>query len=638
MARKAKAAKLFGHVLPAALPDPSTGNDEVDTLIATRRRERWTPAGQAAFARLHQRPQPSDAAALVALLAQPQAYDFGFIPPWEDAYDRARAAERSARQKALDQVYAARTEREQYFSWLVQWGENHEPSLRQLRALLADGEVNERAKAIIAAQLLAEHKPHRPEDVAAVAALWEKGVKDLALVPMVLMAAVEQDLPGSFRRFGPLLDATPDTAQFRLASALLGGLRPLASRLPAEWGTRLVQALGQEVLAIFVPAVLAGMPRDPDFLPPLLRRVERFVTPEGLACIARHGDRRATPLLIAKLGRDTPHWDQLLEACRAVGDPALVPALQQWTEKQRTVGANGEWVGFVAVAKVIAELKEKGEESRVTGKFVPYRRAAAPRGKAPALVHRRHPPLKQQRAGWLEWLQQRELSHHADALIREGWVMRATRVEEEALPLGGTRLGGLPDLPAGADWPSIADRSLCFVAQVRLSEVAGNGLLPKAGLLSFFVLDEWADGEAPGYLEQAVVRFTPELTALRRLPIPKNFQSRRDRMMDERRPFASCLVEWVKVAKLPAPNHPQVQQALSAAELKRYEQLEPPALPENQLLGWGERSLDAELLLQLTSDAQAGMEWGDGDALDFYSPRAALLQGDFSQVVPYCGD
>ncbi len=651
MVSKASTAKMFGHVLPAALPLPATGFNEVDTLVATKRREKWTPAGLAAFTRLHLNPKASDEAGLVALLSQPQAHDFGFIPPWEEAWDRAPADELSERQQALDLAYAARTEREQYFTWLVLWAEIHPAARQRLRDLLADDEVNERAKAIIAAQLLAEKQLHRPEDVAAVAALWERGVNDLALVPIALMAAIELDLPGSFRRFGPLLDAKPGSAQFPLAAALLGGLRPLAAQLPPQWGARLAQALSQQ-LGIFVPPVLAGMPRDPSLLPSLLKLMKGFVTPEGLMCIARHGDHRATPLLIQKLGRDTPHWDKLLEACRAIKDPALVPALKQWTEKQRTVGANGDWPGFAAVEKVIAELKERTETTRSTGKALAYvpnatskpARTARARGKPPAPRLRKHPSLKQQRADLVRQLTEQDLASKAEQLIRDGWVMRATRVEEAALPLGGTRLGGLPDLPAGVKWPAIKDRSLAFAAQVRLSEVAGNGLLPKAGLLSFFVLDEWEDGEVPGYLQKAVVLFTPELTVLRRLPIPKNFQSRRGGTMEERRPFASCLVEWIRVAKLPVASEPWVKQALSVAELKRYQQIDRVATPENQLLGCTERPwnpaqpADAQLLLQLSSDEQAGMEWGDGDTLDFYCPRAALGKGDFRGVWVHCGD
>ena len=440
------------------------------------------------------------------------------------------------------------------------------------------------------------------------------------------MAAVERDLPGSLRRYGPLLDAVPDTHEFRVACAMLVGLRPLASRLPVEWGARLLQAMEQEVLGIFVPPVLVGMPRDPDFLPPLLKLMKGFVTPEGLQCIAKHGDARATPFLIAKLGRDTPHWDKLLEACRGVGDPALVPALRQWTEKQRTVGANGEWVGFIEVEKVIAELKLKAESTRITGKHLAYvpsktPRSPKPREKVAALKHRKLPSLKQQRADLVALLATQSLDSKADVLIRDAWLMRATRVEEMALPLGGTRIGGLPDLPEGIAWPALGDRALSFVAQVRLSEVASNGVLPKAGLLSFFVLDEWSDGEKPGYLEKAVVLHTLELESLRRTAVPEGFQSRRDGTMEERRPFASCLVEWARTLRLDA------KPLLTAAELKRFEKLEVPPVPlENQLLG------SAELLLKLTSDPQAGMEWGDHDALDFY------WQGDFEKVEPYCGD
>lgn len=114
--------------------------------------------------------------------------------------------------------------------------------------------------------------------------------------------------------------------------------------------------------------------------------------------------------------------------------------------------------------------------------------------------------------------------------------------------------------------------------------------------------------------------------------------------MEERRPFASCLVQWVRVLKLPSPTNQQVKQALTETELERYAKIELAPVPENQLLGWRDRSYDAEqppdveLLLQLTSDDQAGMEWGDADALDFYSPRAALQAADFSKVFPYCGD
>jgi uncharacterized protein YwqG len=78
---------------------------------------------------------------------------------------------------------------------------------------------------------------------------------------------------------------------------------------------------------------------------------------------------------------------------------------------------------------------------------------------------------------------------------------------EDTSPIGATKLGGLPDLPAGAAWPirpeysypqSMHDRidgptrtpkPLSFLAQINLADVASQGCnlpLPDAGLLLFF--------------------------------------------------------------------------------------------------------------------------------------------------------
>jgi len=57
------------------------------------------------------------------------------------------------------------------------------------------------------------------------------------------------------------------------------------------------------------------------------------------------------------------------------------------------------------------------------------------------------------------------------------------------LPLGGSRLGGVPDLPSGGAWPSRDGAPLQHIAQVRLDDVAGidpDGRLPTHGTLIFF--------------------------------------------------------------------------------------------------------------------------------------------------------
>jgi len=55
--------------------------------------------------------------------------------------------------------------------------------------------------------------------------------------------------------------------------------------------------------------------------------------------------------------------------------------------------------------------------------------------------------------------------------------------------VGTSRLGGLPDLPVETDWPVNDGEPLSFIAQLNLAETRqydAEGLLPESGLLSFF--------------------------------------------------------------------------------------------------------------------------------------------------------
>jgi uncharacterized protein YwqG len=85
-------------------------------------------------------------------------------------------------------------------------------------------------------------------------------------------------------------------------------------------------------------------------------------------------------------------------------------------------------------------------------------------------------------------------------------LMAEPTTSEDSLPIGSSKLGGRPDLPAGLAWPTRpphawevprGDRSsmqqhrpLAFLAQIALSDIAAVGgtdlELPNCGLLSFF--------------------------------------------------------------------------------------------------------------------------------------------------------
>jgi uncharacterized protein YwqG len=99
-------------------------------------------------------------------------------------------------------------------------------------------------------------------------------------------------------------------------------------------------------------------------------------------------------------------------------------------------------------------------------------------------------------AAFLEYADELDLSHHADGLL--GLCVASLRLEPRKKSTLKSRIGGLPDAPAGFPWPtSDGGEPLSFVAQLDLAEVRASGLpsatlLPERGLLSFF------HGYAPG--------------------------------------------------------------------------------------------------------------------------------------------
>lgn len=101
------------------------------------------------------------------------------------------------------------------------------------------------------------------------------------------------------------------------------------------------------------------------------------------------------------------------------------------------------------------------------------------------------------------------------------------------LSLGASKLGGMPDLPRGFEFPyfegegmddTVKNRPLAFLAQINLKEAAQfdrEHLLPESGLLSFFdELDSQRWGFDPKDKGCARVYYFPEGTHLVRTPLP----------------------------------------------------------------------------------------------------------------------
>jgi Domain of unknown function (DUF1963) len=69
---------------------------------------------------------------------------------------------------------------------------------------------------------------------------------------------------------------------------------------------------------------------------------------------------------------------------------------------------------------------------------------------------------------------------------------RTSKCAESRLPVGRSKFGGRPDVPAGFEWPMTKDGPCWFIAQVDLAELKSFDTgykLPKKGLLSFFYHD-----------------------------------------------------------------------------------------------------------------------------------------------------
>jgi len=76
-----------------------------------------------------------------------------------------------------------------------------------------------------------------------------------------------------------------------------------------------------------------------------------------------------------------------------------------------------------------------------------------------------------------------------DTLARPSIRLFTTPVEESSLQVGVSKLGGLPDLPAGTQWPEWNGLPQSFIAQIRLDDLHSydvQGVLPRYGMLWFF--------------------------------------------------------------------------------------------------------------------------------------------------------
>jgi uncharacterized protein YwqG len=225
-------------------------------------------------------------------------------------------------------------------------------------------------------------------------------------------------------------------------------------------------------------------------------------------------------------------------------------------------------------------------------------------------------------------------------------------------------LGGSPLLPPGVEWPVWNGNRLTFLARLSMTEMAVVGVLPwlpdSGALLFFYDTDSQPWGFDPAHRGGAAVLAVPDA------PL---FGSEENVTAGEFR-LPRRYVGFTPIMSLPSWERPEVEELeLSEEELELLDELTSrpyaggPAhqvggypIPiqgdqmevECQLASHGiavgdpsgsigpaadalkPRAAEWRLLLQLDSDDQLDLMWGDGGKIYFWVPETAARRGDFT--------
>lgn len=248
-----------------------------------------------------------------------------------------------------------------------------------------------------------------------------------------------------------------------------------------------------------------------------------------------------------------------------------------------------------------------------------------------------------------------------DFVSRPSIRLYTTPVDVSTIPIGASRIGGVPDLPPGFTWPEWKDLPQSFIAQIRLNDIHQydtNGVLPQTGMLWFFYdAQQETYGADPSDLGGWRVIFMDgdDFTHVQRTPAPAKLPASSQ--------FKACSISFV--SEITLPQYPQLDVPdfdWTDEEQKKYETLlstfpnpADHAALHNRLLGnpdtiqddmrqecqlashgvtdindpraaeLSKGAPDWQLLLQIDTDERIGMRWGDSGMI-YYWITAADLQ------------
>ncbi len=216
-----------------------------------------------------------------------------------------------------------------------------------------------------------------------------------------------------------------------------------------------------------------------------------------------------------------------------------------------------------------------------------------------------------------------------------------------------SRIGGLPQLPASCPWPADEDgRPLAFLCQIDMAELPGVGCdigFPESGALFFFYCQgQSAWGFDPKDFPKWRVIYLPEVPRAVDprapsaglavdsiyLPMPLGFSTIITRSYDLDEKDDDDDFEGLRHLMGGYPDviqNPDMEQECELAshgiylgDAKAYHTPEALALLKRPN-EWG-------LLLQLDSEEDVGMMWGDSGRLYFWIRKSDLANKDFSRV------
>ncbi len=623
---------------PAPLPEPASGDATVDEIA--RAIMAGGPDSVPAHQRLASEAKRLPGASLAALLVR-EGLELGALH-LDDA-DKLPPKERRAYKAAYNKAETASRDRAWWFRWVGHAAAQHEEGAARLRELIADVAVPWEVRELLA-RMLFDVRPDERATLDALATLLSVEGDPNALAQVHRLGAraiLKREKSAAFDELSPLLGEPR-------ASSVMLAVFDESPRVDERWLERVLPLLdsGKLNIQLQVLSILLKLPVHPRMQDAVLRffgdpAKMTFVFDDAIRLLGICGDAQSTPVLLRALHMNTGRKDVILEALRRCGDPAAAPALRAHEKSLRARPEAAQLAGEIELVDAVATQLERRGPAPVpavvptAAKLPRQRRQLAPSKPASP------PPessLAAQRKDLLEAFAEAGIAKDvATALIRPGIQLFSTRTEDAVIPVGATKLGGCPDLPKGMEWPRLGHQIFSFVAQLRMEDLTPldvDGLLPKKGLLSFFVQDEF--GEPLDYLGAVKVMLLDG--PLERATVPEGFDLRPHEHVF-REPFAACTLRAWQMLGVPPHAHPLATRLVPEDKSDAYtDSVFTYSSGANQLLGFrehdnGEQTDDMELLFLCKSDDEAGMEWGDVQDLAFMLPRAALLAGDFTKVV-----